>query len=212
MKLLFLTIVLSMTLGAAADLKWDKTSFSYKANLDDKGTEFIYKVKNTSAKDIVIPKGKSSCACMTLATKFPLNVSAGSEVSVEGYFDFTGKIGLNRGTVTIYLAGGEKTELVVEVEIPVPVTLAPRFLIWKKGPRSPKSIKILLHPEYKGSIDKAYCADKEADIDAQLLKNETGYVVTVTPGAVPKKRTWVFIEGKDPAGVVKKYRIFLIFN
>lgn len=212
MRFLLLTIVLSMTLGAAADLKWDKTSFSYKANLDDKGTKFIYKVKNTSTKDIVIPKGKSSCACMTLGTKFPLNVSAGAEVSVEGYFDFTGKIGLNRGTVTIYLPSGKKTELVVEVEIPVPVTLAPRFLIWKKGNRSPKSIKILFHPEYKGSIEKSYCADKEADIAAQLLKSETGYVVTVTPGVVSKKRTWIFVEGKDSAGVAKKYRIYLIFN
>jgi hypothetical protein len=194
------------------DLKWDNTSFTYKAELADKGVDFSYKLKNNSASDVVISKGKSSCACMTLKTKFPLTVKAGSEVMIEAYYDFTGKVGLNRGTIYVHLPS-KKIELGVEVDIPVAVQVSPRFLIWKKGDRASKKIQISIHADYKGSIDKVACVDDKSDIAVVMVKQAKSYTVTVSPGAsVSKKRTWVIVTGKDAAGVSQEYRIYMIFN
>ena len=142
MKSLFIGFFLLVFATAAEDLQWDKTNFSYKAKLADKGVSFTFKVKNKSGNVITISKGKSSCACMTLQTKFPLALKAGEEKTINAHYDFTGKIGLNKGTIYITLPN-KKLELGVEVDIPVPVTISPRFIIWKKGDRSDKEFKIL---------------------------------------------------------------------
>jgi hypothetical protein len=92
------------------DLSWDKTAFVYNAALGDKGVEVVFSVSNKTNKDIVIPKAKSSCACMSLKTSFPLLVKSGGDAKVKLYYDFTGKIGVNRGTLYVH-GPGDKLEL-----------------------------------------------------------------------------------------------------
>lgn len=193
-------------------LKWENDKLSYSAKLDDKGTLFTFKYKNSTGKKLNIEKIKSSCSCMSVKTAFPFLIEPGKEGVVEAYYDFTGKVGLNRGNIEV-ICDGQRMALGVEVDIPVPVTIAPRFLIWKKGERDAKEIAVSLHPDWTGKI-----IDVKSSVEGfetEMKKVESGYTVKVTPPSVEqlkKKRTWLLLNGADEKGVNQEYRIYLILN
>ena len=210
----FITIFLTLTcLASAQNLEWETKSFSHKAELGEKEVSFSFKAKNTGSKNIVISEGKSSCACMIIDEKFPLTVKPGEAVEIHANYDFTGKLGLNKGTIFLTI-GSNKQELKVEIDIPVPVTVNPRFIIWKKNDQTEKEVKITVHKDYKGSIDKAFSKDQSAGITTSLNKTDDGYTLKISPpsAGLSKKRTWVTVEGKDGQGKSQEYRIYLIFN
>ena len=193
-------------------LKWEKDKLLYSAKLDDKGTLFTFKFKNITGKELNIEKIKSSCSCMSIKTSFPFKVAPGKDGVVEAYYDFTGKIGLNRGNVEV-ICDGQRMALGVEVDIPVPVTIAPRFLIWKKGERDAKEINVSLHPDWTGKIVSVKSSVE--GFETEMKKVESGYTVKVAPPSVEqlkKKRTWLLLNGVDEKGMNQEYRIYLILN
>ena len=211
-KILTVLFILTFSL-AAQGLKWEEKTFTHKAKLDEKGVSFSFKARNTGSSDVVISKGRSSCACMTVKNKFPVTVKAGDSVEIMAYYDFTGKLGLNKGTVYMTI-DGKRDELRVEIDIPIPVVVNPRFLIWKKNDLTTKDVNIAVHPDYKGSIDSAECKDKSMGVVAALTKTKKGYSLKITPpsGGLSKKRTWITVAAKDDKGKSQEYRIYLIFN
>jgi len=209
---LLLFLYLCFPLSSAELLKFDKQKLSYNAKLNDKGTPFVFKFTNVSGKDLTIEKIKSSCSCMSIKTKFPMKVTDGANLSVEAYYDFTGKVGLNRGNIEV-VVGGQRITLNVEVDIPVPVTINPRFIIWKKGERDSRDVSITVHPDWTGKISSVKTTVDS--IKTKLEKVEGGYSLKITPPSVEelsKKRTRIFITGKDEDGKHVEYGVYLILN
>ncbi len=209
-SILFLS--LSFSLSSAELLKFDDSKLSYSAKLNDKGTAFIFKFKNVSDKEVTVEKIKSSCSCMSIKSKFPFKLTPSAQGTVEAYYDFTGKVGFNRGNIEV-VAGGQRKTLNVEVDIPVPVTINPRFIIWKKGDRLEKEVSVKLHPDWKGKI-KSVKTTVES-IKTQLNSADDGFTVKITPPSVDvlaKKRTRIFIHGEDEQGKHIEYGIYLILN
>ena len=209
---LILFFSLFITSFAEESFSWEVKKLTYNAQLGDKGTPFVFKFKNISDKEVEIEKIKSSCSCMSIKSTFPKKVKAGESGLVEAYYDFTGKVGFNRGNIEV-IVDGKRISLNVEVDIPVPVTINPRFIIWKKGEREPKEIAVTLHPDWKGKMLSVKTTEKE--IKTEMKKTEKGYKVSVTPPSadvLKKKRTWVLLNGEDEQGQHLEYRIYLILN
>lgn len=211
LSLCFVFILVS-SVQSAELLNWQKDSLSYSAKLDDKGTLFTFMFKNVSGKELNIEKIKSSCSCMSIKTSFPSKITPGSDGTILAYYDFTGKVGLNRGNIEV-ICDGQRIALSVEVDIPVPVTITPRFLIWKKGERGVKDISVKLHSDWKGKV-----VDVKSSIEGlktEMTKVDAGYTIKVIPPSVEqvkKKRTWLLLNGVDDKGAHKEYRIYLILN
>lgn len=208
--LLFFLIPLSMS--AAENVEWVEKKLSYKAGLSDEGTLFVFKFKNSTGAEINVEKIKSSCSCMHIKSEFPFKVSDGNDAEIKAYYDFTGKVGLNRGNIEVVI-DGKRIQLNVEVDIPVPVQISPRFLIWKKGERNPKDITVTLHPDWKGKISSVKSKDEK--IKAEMSKDKDGLKVQITPPPVDeldKIRTWLLVNGVDEEGKHLEYRIYLILN
>lgn len=209
---LFLVFSTAFSLSSAELLKWEKDKLSYSAKLSDKGILFTFKFANVSGKNLEIEKIKSSCSCMSIKTKFPFKIDPAGEGVIEAYYDFTGKVGLNRGNIEV-ICNGERIALGVEVDIPVPVTIAPRFLIWKKGERDSRDIDVKVHPEWTGKILNVKTSVES--VKTEMSKTKDGYKIKVTPPSVEelkKKRTWLLLNGADEKGESKEYRIYLILN
>lgn len=209
---LVLFFAVAFSINSAELLKFEESKLSYSAKLNDTGTAFVFKFKNISGKEVTVEKIKSSCSCMSVKSKFPFKLSPGGEAEVEAYYDFTGKVGFNRGNIEL-VADGQRTTLNVEVDIPVPVTINPRFIIWKKGERDAREIAIELHPDWKGKIKEV--KNTVESIKAQMEKTEKGYKVKITPPSVEeveKIRTHIFINGEDEDGKHVEYGIYLILN
>lgn len=205
-------ILISLSINAADKIEWVEKKLSYKAGLSDEGTQFVFKFKNTSGAEINIEKIKSSCSCMHIKSEFPFKVSDGKEAEIKAYYDFTGKVGLNRGNIEVVI-DGKRVQLNVEVDIPVPVQISPRFLIWKKDERDSKDISIELHPDWKGKISNV--KSKVEAISAEMTKDKDGYKIKITPPPVDKLdkvRTWLLVNGVDEEGKHLEYRIYLILN
>jgi len=208
--ILFLSMVFSVS--SAELLKFEEAKLSYNAKLNDKGTAFTFKFKNISEKEVTIEKIKSSCSCMSVKSKFPVKISSGAEGTVEAYYDFTGKVGFNRGNIEV-VVDGQRMTLNVEVDIPVPVTINPRFIIWKKGERDARDVSVKIHPDWKGKI-KTVKSSVES-IKTKIVKTDNGCTVKITPPSVDdleKKRTRIFIHGEDEHGKHVEYGIYLILN
>ncbi|MCM8532865.1 MAG: DUF1573 domain-containing protein [Lentisphaeraceae bacterium] len=215
MRLLFtLSIYLIFSAFTQAELKWESKTVKQEAKLNDQILELVFVATNTSNQNLVVKSAKPSCDCMTVTSRFPVELAPGEELEVKVNYDTEGKVGLNRGRVTVETAE-KKDTLLVEVTIPTAVTLTPRFLIWKKGERDEKSVTIKIHPDWQGSIDKAEVKSKKdaEEVAVSLVKEEGVTLVKISPvEELAKKRTWVIISGKDENGKSKDYRVYLIFN
>ena len=201
-----------LSLSSAEFLKFEKMKLEYKAGLKDKGTSFVFKFTNVSGKEITVEKIKSSCSCMTIKSHFPYKLKNGQESAIEAHYDFTGKVGFNRGNIEL-VADGRRITLNVEVDIPVPVTINPRFIIWKKGERDSRDVAIKIHPEWKGKIDSVKTSVES--IKTELIKSDDGHSLKITPPSVQelsKKRTRIFINGKDEEGKHIEFGVYLILN
>ncbi|MCM8537142.1 MAG: DUF1573 domain-containing protein [Lentisphaeraceae bacterium] len=215
MRLLFtLSFYLLLTSLTQAELKWESKTVKKESKLSDKVLELVFKATNSSNKKLVVKSAKPSCDCMTVASKFPVELEPGEALEVKVNYDTEGKVGLNRGRVTVD-ADEKKETLLVEVTIPTAVTLTPRFLIWKKGERAEKLVTIKVHPDWQGSIDKAQVkSEKDAkEVAVSMTQEKDATLVKISPAQdLAKKRTWVIISGKDENGKTKEYRVYLIFN
>jgi len=197
-------LMFTLLTQAGAALQVNKSSLSYSAKLSEKRTEFVFKVKNNSSETLIIKKGDTSCACLSLQSVFPHEIKAGKEFEVKATFDFKGKTGKNSGKIFLYTAGG-KTTLTTEVDIPVAVQIKPRFLIWRKNDRAAKVAKILIHKDWKGKISSVYSEHKD------ILVSLEGDELTVKPkDSLSDKRSYAVIKAKDPQGKDLEYKIYLL--
>ncbi|MCH2206625.1 MAG: DUF1573 domain-containing protein [Lentisphaerales bacterium] len=204
------TLLLSLPLLAASELTFVETQVKAKAILGQKIVKVTFETKNNKQDAITIKSAKVTCDCMWMTTEFPLIVQPGDSVKLEAEYDTTGKLGLNRGRIIADVNGKNET-LMVEIDIPAPFTVSPRFFVWQKGARDAKKVNVTINPEWQGSFTGA--TSKDPQVKAVLKSIKEGLEVTITPDAsLGKKRTWVILKGKDANGDALENRIYLIFN
>lgn len=208
--LIIIALLFCFSSNAASKLTFVETKVEARALLGQKIVKVLFEAKNDQEAPVVINSAKVTCNCMWMTTKFPLTVKPGESVKLEAEYDTTGKLGLNRGRILVDVNGKSET-LLVEIDIPAPFTVSPRFFVWQKGARDAKKVNVIVNPDWQGSFDKA--ESKDPKVKAVITGSKEGLEVTITPdSSVGKKRTWIILKGKDANGMALENRIYLIFN
>src|SRR5690606_2869318 len=106
--------------------------------------------------------------------------------------------------------------LLLEVDIPVPVTLKPRVRFWRVGEKAaPQEVAVSLDPAAAMTIaglERQSDSDEPSAFDYEVQTVEEGreYVVRITPKSSGEKARDVFYltSPDDDTGLLRKYPIY----
>ncbi len=194
------------------EVEWKEKEQNYKAKLHEKGISFVFSFTNKTSKQVKVEKIYTPCDCVKIVSKTPLVVDSGKVGEIHLTYNTLGRSGTNKSVIQVTIDGVE-TELNIEVDIPLPLEIFPRFIIWKSGEAEQKEVVVKVHPEWRGKITGVKGQNNE--IQAELVKNEQGFIIKVTPPPAQdrkKSRIWLSLEGTEENGQALDQKIYLMLN
>jgi hypothetical protein len=113
-----------------AALEFESNSLTQKPALGAPNIDFIFKFENTGAAPVSITQVYSGCGCTVPHwPKAPIAPGASGQLPVS--YHPAGKQGRQTQKIQVHTSDQKIHELVIEVDLPVRVTISPRLLLLK---------------------------------------------------------------------------------
>ncbi|MDQ8180879.1 DUF1573 domain-containing protein [Pelagicoccus sp. SDUM812005] len=214
----FLCGLAAPALAWTASLEWATETQSFETEFGDESVEATYPFTNTGDTPVTILETSASCGC-TVPTLSKKVYEPGESGELNAIFTIGSRQGKQRKLITVVTENAEGSqdtyELKLEVDIPVPVTLAPRVRFWKLGAEaSTQTIEITFHE--RSPMTLSGLARKDADQPAQFdyeietVTEGLKYTVKLTPKSldVKSRDTFLLVSEQDENDILKRYPIY----
>ncbi|MDQ8202325.1 DUF1573 domain-containing protein [Pelagicoccus sp. SDUM812003] len=204
--------------AAAQSLEWDNTKQSFETEFGQEEVKATYAFTNTGSAPVEIAQTKSTCGC-TVPSLDKKVYQPGESGELTAIFTVGSRQGPQHKMISVRTleAGEEQSyELVLEVDIPIPVALKPRVRFWKAGSEpKPQEVLISFHEKIPMSIDGVKrmdpAAEKQFDYAFETIEEGQQYRMTITPLTADTKTREVFylVSDDDETDLLAKYPIYL---
>ena len=176
-----------------ADLVWKNTSLDFDAKHGQDKIEAYYEFKNEGKDTVHISQVKTSCGC-TVPTLDKKDYASGESGKIKAVFTVGNRKGKQSKTLKVITQGEAKDyNLVLNVNIPVFVSMKPSFLFWRVN-----------EGDEEKKIDVTFNTPKPVKITELKMNNEYFSVRKKEVEVGKKYELWV-----KPASVNARYRAML---
>jgi hypothetical protein len=180
-----LAVILALLAGGQngrAALEWKTTDLQLKTEVGQEQAVAVFPFRNRGDKPVRIISVDPSCSCMAAEPgKEVYAPGEAGEIRVE--VALAGYVGRLRRSVAVETddATGRFAELILTVDIPEPVVINPRFLLWRVGDRpEEKSLEIVVAEPKTTVFGEIECSSPL--FHARLLPQPAGgYRLAVEP-------------------------------
>lgn len=198
---------------SAAALEWDVMKHEHQAPIGEEAFEAEFRFTNTSGEVVTIESVKTTCGC-TAAELGEKNYGPGESGAIKTRFSYGSREGGQAKHVQVIDSNGDRYTLTLQVEIPVPVEIVPRVLLWRAGENyEPKIVDVSIHPEFPFDLREIKVEGEGYEATwkgGNLVGGRKRYQLSVTPleNAEVNGRAVVTIFGDAPNGAADRYRVF----
>ena len=194
----------------AARLSWEETTISHAAPLAE--TEFtgVFRFVNAGDTDVTLLPPRSSCGC-TVPTLEKTTYAPGESGEIKAVFRYGSRVGPQRKRVMVTTDGGESHALTLAVELPQPVVLEPRMLMWSRAEApSAKRAKVIVDPQYDAQLTDL--AVRHEAFAAELVPGDVPgeWWIEVVPAATDARlRSQIVLTTQQPGTPDRFYNLFV---
>ena len=201
-KLIGILVLIALTEGARADLKWEQTSVELHPGFSDKQAVAHFKYENVGKTAVHFKSVKASCGCTTAQTQKD-EVPPGDKGEITATFNIGGRTGTQVKTVTVQ-TDDATTQLTLKAVIPQLLEVQPMFVTWQSG-EEPKAKFITAKANKDAGIKKLDVVSSMPDfttkVDSGSAPNE--FRISVQPKDTSKPAyTALTIKPDSPTGAV----------
>jgi len=182
--------LLLLLVGAApgfASLDWQVRERALKTEIGQESAEAVFPFRNGGDRPVRILSLSPSCGCVA-AEPDQWRYAPGESGEIRVQMALTGYVGHLRRSVSVELDDPAQrfVELTLTLDIPEPVTIAPRFLFWRVGDApAEKNLEIVLAEPAETSLAGFEC--DQPTFSAQLQDAGAGrYRLAVKPADTRK--------------------------
>lgn len=215
MKRALLLFWFAAAASAFGGLAFDETSKSAAVPQDAQSTTFDFTFTNTGDKPVKIDRYDAGCTCVTVALQGgKLSYKPGEKGVLRAVYDVTAFSGKNSREVKIWLDGAPEakpsTVLSLQVDIPTPVLMEPKTLIWEAG-SAPDSKTTTITVSGDQPIRALRASSGEGKFSTELKTIEEGrkYELVVTPRSTGELGAASIRVNTDSTN--KKYEVLMAF-
>ena len=180
-----LALVLLLPLGGvacSAALEWQMTDLALKTKIGQEQAVAVFAFRNAGDRPVRIIALDPSCSCMAAEPGKEL-YAPGEAGEIRVTLALAGYVGHLRRSVAVETDDPDHrfTELMLTVDIPEPVAIAPRFLFWRVGDQpEEKSLEIVVAEPAMTTISGIECDNPR--FSARLSSGPAGrYRLLVKP-------------------------------
>lgn len=199
-------------------LVWAKEKQHFDTSFGQDSVEAVYKFTNTSDRPVTITEATASCGC-TVPSLDKKVYQPGESGELKAIFTLGSRQGEQRKTITVNTeTGGEQNQynLMLEVDIPVPVTLTPRVRFWSVGEQAEAqevaiSFNEKLPMEIQGLKRKDDQEPESFDYEIETVKEGLEYRLKITPKHPNAKSRDVFylVSDDDKEDILRSFPIYV---
>ena len=210
--------LIAATTAQASALKWDKTEQIVDTEFGQEEVKAVYSFVNESEQTVKVTDIRPSCSC-TVPSLEKTEYAAGESGELTVIFTVGVKQGLQHKTVALKtdVDGTEEDyQLVLQVNIPVPITLKPRVRFWNIGDTvSTQDVAVTLHEKLPMNITGLVRKDTNQpvafDYTIETLEEGHEYSIKLTPKSMDTKARDVFyLESPDDTkDLLRNFPIYL---
>lgn len=159
---------------ALADLQWKTTDLEIKTEVGQEDAVAVYPFRNAGDKPVRILSLDPSCNCVSAEPSKEL-YAPGEAGEIRVTASLAGFVGRLRRSIVVETddVAGKFAELTLTLDIPEPVTISPRFLLWQVGDKpEEKSLEIVLAEPGKTKLGEVEC--RHPVFSARLTPEQAG--------------------------------------
>jgi len=145
--------------AAPAALQWTTTDIALRTEVGQEEAVAVFPFRNTGDKPVRIVAVDPSCSCMS-ADPNKESYAPGEAGEIRVVAALTGFVGHLRRAIAVETddATGRFATLTLTLDIPEPVVISPRFLLWRVGDRpEEKPLEIILADPDKSQLGEVDC-------------------------------------------------------
>ncbi len=133
-KFVVLASFIALTVGASAQLNWEKRTLEFKPDLGTEHLDARFKFKNVSNSSVTIVEVKPSCGCTTTALS-KKTYEPGEEGEISANFHVGEMTGIQEKHIIVKTDAAEDpmTQLTIKADIPKLLEIIPNSVSWNKG-------------------------------------------------------------------------------
>ena len=174
----------------------------------DTSVDAVFDFVNEGEYPITIQEIRPSCGCTTAALDQE-TYAAGESGTIQTTFTIGSRQGLQRKHIQVKTDDPENSEIVLKMEIAIPMVLeiTPHFVSWAKGSDRETKTLTLIASEDSGNVKVTRAFSQDSDFDLVLETIEPGkrYELSVTPISTgDAKRNLITIEAELSEGGIAK--------
>jgi hypothetical protein len=176
-----------------AQLEWKRQVIGYNATLEQESVTALYHFRNEGTTPVEILAMKSSCGCTVPELEKKI-YEPGEAGTIRVKFSFEGRTGPQEKRVQVTTTDPVNpiTVLVLNVNIPLFVSVEPQLIFWTRGETAtPKTAVITVQGENSIEILSANSSSDSFEIELSTVEKGRSYILTVIP-----KSTDVAAQGK----------------
>ena len=212
MKLLRTAFALLLISAAAqAELKWERPIQEFQRTPEDKFVEARFAFKNTGKSPVTIRNTRTSCGCTTAKLE-KKTYAPGESGEIVARFDFGGRKGYQRKTVTVYTDRNEEPAVVLDLRVNVepPFSITPSLVFWKVGePPAPKEVELSANG-HKVKVKSVTSSNPRVETQLKTAKDGERYTLLVTPAGTERKESAELkVETDFPPDEPRTYSIYV---
>jgi hypothetical protein len=204
-------IVASLSGVAHGQLVWEKKEIEVHARPSQPEAVVEFGYTNKGNKPVTITAIKPTCSCSS-AEADKQTVKPGESGKVIAKFEFGSRTGSERKTFKVSTDDpASDIELVMLVEIPETVKLAPQFVYWTPSDTgTAKPVELTVMTSDSVHITSVKSTNPKVTSEVKTLEQGKKYQVllSVPAGSAPPLESVVTIETDYPQGSPRSYQVF----
>ncbi len=196
---IFTAFLMPAALGAQLSFENTEIRVDLEFGVDRVSRDFVF--TNVGDSPVELLDVRSSCGCTTAALEKKV-YEPGESGKLTAVFDVGQRVGEQSNSIMVRTDHPERSihSLIFVVDIPRPLTLSHRFLIWQRnGSADTRRVEVAFHPNAPYRLE-----DVEVEGDAftvQLIKDEDEegrYYIDVTPASLSASERAAIILRTEP--------------
>ncbi|OHE89411.1 MAG: hypothetical protein A3G75_08620 [Verrucomicrobia bacterium RIFCSPLOWO2_12_FULL_64_8] len=203
-------LLITGTTWCQAALEWKTTDVRLKAEIGQESVVVVFPFRNAGEKPVRIVSVAPSCDCV--AAKPEKEVYApGESGEIRAEVDLTGRVGPQAKfiTVTTDEAARPTVKLALVVDVPEPLVITPRFLLWREG-ESPegKSVEIKVTEPSKVALKEFQSNNPFFEVRMERGSESGHFLLRVKPKETKTGEEAVI---RLNVAVVGKLQVFVVY-
>lgn len=206
-------------LAHAQSLTWATQEQAFQTQFGDTDVRTSYAFTNTSEQTIEITKTSATCGC-TVPTLEKKIYQPNETGELNAVFTIGSRQGKQRKVITVVTkneAGEEASyELKLNVDIPVPVTFAPRVRFWKvQQEATTQEIRVSFHKSMPINLESLEPKNKDAPnpftYEIEAITPGAEYKIKLTPKTPDRQSqaSFYLVGAGDTGETLKRYPIYV---